>query len=209
MANPGGAGCRALLAPLLVGALAAAGCGGDAEPRPPSRTDAAAVSAASGDLDEAPPVIVPIGEIEIIDPWAKSAIGDHDAKLFFAFRNLGEADRLIGASSPIASGEARFRLVVADEGGRRVETLDHIAIPPTETPFELTEVGYYAEISGVQVPLTMGKELPVELHFERAGRADVVFPSRFHSPSLGRRIRAAVRRGDLEALRALRDPAEP
>lgn len=159
--------------------------------------------------DEPPPVIYRLGDIEVIDPWAKSAIGDHDAKLFFEFRNGGAADRLVGASSPIAAGETHFRLVVRGDAGRELRTLDHIEIPPTETPYELTEVGYYVELLGVQVPLTMGKELPVTLEFEDAGRLDVVFPSRFHSPALGRRIRAAARRGDLEALRALRDASEP
>lgn len=159
--------------------------------------------------DEEAPQVHRVGAIELIDPWAKSAIGDHDAKLFFEFRNAGEPDRLIGASSPIAAGDTRFRLVVQGEGGREVRTLESIEIPTTETPFELTEVGYYIELLEVQVPLTMGKELPVTLEFENAGRVDLVFPSRFHSPSLGRRIRAAARSGDLEALRALRDGATP
>ncbi len=158
---------------------------------------------------EPPPQVYRVGGIEVIDPWAKSAIGDHDARLFFEFRNTGEADRLISARSPIAAGETRFRLVVRGDAGREVRSLGHIEIPTTDTPFELTEIGYYVELLGVQVPLTMGKELPVTLEFERAGRVDVVFPSRFHSPSLGRRIRAAARSGDLETLRALRDASAP
>lgn len=154
--------------------------------------------------EDEPPESHTLGAIEILDPWAKSAIGVHDAKLFFEFRNSGEPDRLVAASSKVATGKTYFRLVRRD-----VETLDHIAIPPTETPFELSELGYYIEITGVSVPLVMGKEFLVELRFENAGAIEIPFTSRFHSPALGRRIRAAAKSGDLEALRALRDNAGP
>lgn len=145
------------------------------------------------------------GDLRVIDPWAKSAIGAHEAKLFFAFRNLGAPDRLVGVSSKVASGPALFHLVTRSDGKRSLQTLPHIPIPKTDTPFELSEVGYYIELGGLEVPLVMGKEFEVTLRFETAGEIAIPVTSRFHSPRLARRISEAVQSGDLEALRALRD----
>jgi periplasmic copper chaperone A len=147
-----------------------------------------------------------IGDLKLIDPWAKSAVGSgHTAKLFFEFRNLGEhADRLVKVRSPLASGSTAFYAVGVEQGNRHLEPIDAIDIPVGENAFELTEVGYYIELTGLEVPMLMGKRFPVELTFDRAGTATVEFTARFHSPKLNRRIREAASRGDVEALKALR-----
>ena len=148
------------------------------------------------------------GPLSIIDPWCKSAIGAHEARLFFQFRNAGEADALVGARSPVASGPTLLRLVRAGPEGRRLENLEQIPIPARDGPFELSEVGYFVELTELEVPLVMGSQLTVTLEFARAGSIAIPFANRFHAPSLARRIRAAIERGDLEALRSLRGPAE-
>ncbi len=150
-----------------------------------------------------------LGPIQIIDPWAKSSgTGVHAAKLFFEFRNSGDQpDKLVEARSAIASGSTSFKLVRDTELGHGIATIDGIEIPVSEKRFELTEVGYYIELGGVESPVLMGTRFPVELTFQRAGRISIEFVSRFHSPKLARRIRAAAARGDIEALKALR-PAE-
>ena len=147
-----------------------------------------------------------VGDVKIIDPWAKSAVGSgHTAKLFFEFRNLGDqADRLVKVSSPLATGSTVFYAVGVEQGNRHLDAIDAIDIPIGKNAFELTEVGYYIELTGLEVPMLMGKRFPVELTFERAGRATVEFTARFHSPKLNRRIREAASRGDVEALKALR-----
>ena len=150
-----------------------------------------------------------MGDLEIIDPWAKSAIGVPEAKLFFRFRNHGDADRLEAAESAVAGGPTYFYLVGSDDSGRSLERLGGIDIPPTDTPFELSEAGYYVELTELEVPLVMGSRFEVELRFARAGTVVVPFVNRFHSPELSRRIREAAQRGDLETLRALRDQSEP
>ena len=147
-----------------------------------------------------------IGSIQIIDPWAKSSIGGaHEVKLFFEFQNGGDqADELISARSPIASGPTSLKVVRVGGSERSVATTATIAIPASDKTFELTEVGYYIELSGLELPVLMGSRFPVELNFERAGSITVEFVARFHSPKLTRRIRDAAARGDIEALKALR-----
>ncbi len=156
-----------------------------------------------------PAEVYALGGLEIIDPWAKSAIGVHDAKLFFEFRNLGDADRLVAARSAAAAGPSYFRLATRESVDGAVQTLDSVPIPSTTTPYEFSEIGYYIELTGMEIPLVMGKQFAVELRFERAGSIAIPFTTRFHSPKLGRRIREAAQRGDLEALRTLRDQTGP
>lgn len=149
-----------------------------------------------------------VGAITIIDPWAKTTIGgSHEVKLFFEFRNGSDApDRLVGVTSLLATGPSRFRVVEVVDGERRVRDLKAIELPNSDTSFELTEVGYYLELTGLQKPILMGKRFLVELIFERAGRLTVEFTARFHSPKLTRRIREAAKRGDLEMLKELNIP---
>lgn len=148
------------------------------------------------------------GDIEIIDPWAKTSIGGaHQAKLFFEFRNHGtQADSLVNATSGLASGPTRLILVAADEKERVYRQIDAIEIPVADHTYELTEVGYFIELTGIEVPILMGRRFDVDLEFRRAGRVSVEFVARFHSPKLIRRIREAAARGDVDALKALRPP---
>lgn len=148
------------------------------------------------------------GDLEITDPWAASAIGDaHTAKIFFEFRNRGiEADQLIGARTSLAVGHT-LRLASQVAGQTQLRAIDAIEIPSGGESFELSRHGYYIELTGLTVPLTMGKQFPLELAFKRAGRMTVEVTSRFHSPKLNRRVREAARRGDTAELQRLR--AEP
>lgn len=150
-----------------------------------------------------------LGDIRIIDPWAKSSgSGAHAAKLFFEFQNRADhPDKLIDARSAIASGPTTFKLARETDAGLGVATIEGIEIPVSEKSFELTEIGYYIELSGVELPVLMGTRFPVELKFERAGSLSIEFVTRFHSPKLARRIREAAARGDIEVLKALR-PAQ-
>jgi hypothetical protein len=158
----------------------------------------AAVNAAT--LKEDEPEIFTAGAIEIIDPWARGAIGEgHSAQVFFEFRNRGAAaDRLLAARSPLARGAT----ILYSAPGQRVEA---IGIPEGGKSYELSQAGYSIELTDLEVPLTMGKRFALTLQFERAGALEVTVTSRFHSPQLARRIRDAARRGDGAALRRLRE----
>lgn len=159
-------------------------------------TNLAPARAADG---EPAPVVFRVREIEIIDPWARSILGDaHRASVFFEFRNHAKrADQLVGATSPLASGTSVLRAAPH-------RAVAQIEIPSGAQAFELSEAGYYIELNALNVPLTLGKEFPVTLHFAQAGALQVLVTSRFHSPTLARRIREAAQRGDTAALRALR-----
>ena len=144
-------------------------------------------------------------QIEITDPWAKSVVGDaNGTKVFFEFRNRGaRSDQLLGARSTLAA-RSTFRLVSQVKSGQpSIKTVRAIELPPGGEAFELSEHGYYIELSGVTAPLTMGKHFQIELEFSHASPLTIEVTSRFHSPKLSRRIRDAARRGDTATLRGL------
>ena len=146
------------------------------------------------------------GSVLIIDPWAKSQIGGaHEAKLFFEFRNKGQLpDELIAVNTPIANGDTHFIVVSASGEERQLKQVESIKFPSGPGPYELSEVGYYVEITGLETPVLMGKRFPVELTFKNAGTITIEFTARFHSPKLTRRIKEAAAAGDIDALNALR-----
>lgn len=125
--------------------------------------------------------------------------------MFFEFLNLGELDELLGVESPIAKGPAKFRLVQVGEKGRYLKTLSSIVFPKTTSPFQLSEVGYFIELTKLRTPMVLGTKFVATLNFKYAGSIDIPFTARFHSPNLSRRIREAAKRGDLQELRAIRD----
>lgn len=146
---------------------------------------------------------IQLGSLTLEDIWIKSAIGSHQAKLFFTFRNSGPGDRLIAVRSEHASGPTFFRTVTRGASGRVVGSAEAMPIPTTDHPYELTEVGHYIELTQLERPLVMGSQLAVTLEFERAGSVRLDVTNRFHSPRLARRIRQAIRANDLEKLRSL------
>jgi len=162
-------------------------------------------SAIGVDLDDAPKVYS-VGGIKISDPWAKSSgSGVHAAKLFFEFQNeADQSDELIDVQSIVASGPISFMLAQGSGASRSLATIEGIEIPVSEKSFELSEVGYYIELTGFELPVLMGTRFPVKLTFARAGSISIEFVTRFHSPKFLRRIREAATRGDIEMLKALR-----
>ncbi|MEM7468804.1 MAG: copper chaperone PCu(A)C [Pseudomonadota bacterium] len=146
-----------------------------------------------------------LGDLTITDPWAKSAIGEHNVKLFFEFQNHGDRDdQLLAFRSSINHGENRIIAVEAADGKRALSDIPALILPAGGHTFELSEIGYFLQLDGLDRPILMGSTFTVELVFERAGTIEMAFSGRFHSPKLTRRIRAAAERGDIEALRALR-----
>jgi len=147
-----------------------------------------------------------LGSVKIIDPWLKSQIGGaHKAKLFFEYRNDAQlSERLVSVSSPLARGETRFIVVGSASKQRTLSEAEVINFPGGSSSYELSEIGHYVELSGLQIPILMGKRIPVTLTFKNAGSITIDIAARFHSPKLTRRIKEAAAAGDIEALNALR-----
>jgi copper(I)-binding protein len=112
--------------------------------------------------------------IAISHPWARiQTIESREAGGFLTLNNDGpEADRLIGAESPLADKiEIQGIKVVGAQA--RMRLLEKGIGIPVGMPIELKPRGYHLLFQGVKAPLQLGQKVPVTLIFEAAGRRDV------------------------------------
>lgn len=105
-----------------------------------------------------------LGAIEIGHPWAKPSVAGK-AAIFLALANEGPAaDRLIGASSPLAAQT----VICAPDGS----TLKEIMLAP-HRPVAFRPGGKYIALSGLKQPLAAGEFFPITLRFANAGTTTV------------------------------------
>lgn len=116
------------------------------------------------------------GAIEVRAPWIRASASDPAvAGGFLTLTNSGAtADRLLSATSPVASSLAihAIKVVGGDIAMRPLE--NGLALPP-QTMIALVPRGYHLLLGGLIEPLVEGNRVPITLCFERAGQARVEF----------------------------------
>lgn len=83
----------------------------------------------------------------------------------------GEADRLVGVSTPAAKMAALHRTVEAD-GVMKMEHVDGIDVPANGA-IKMKPGGYHIMLMGLAAPLKEGDEIDLVLTFEKAGEVKV------------------------------------
>ena len=83
----------------------------------------------------------------------------------------GEADRLIGVTTPAARMAGLHRTSVVN-GVMKMEDIDSIDIPAHGT-LEMKTGGYHIMLMGLTQPLKEGEEIEITLTFEKAGEVKV------------------------------------
>ena len=106
-----------------------------------------------------------LGSIEIGHPWAEPPAGDV-AAVFMALANLGDkADRLEGASTPIAN-----TVLFQETGNQPTSAID---LPP-KLPVALRPGGRRIVLQGVKQKFAVGDAFPLTLRFAIAGSITVL-----------------------------------
>lgn len=107
-------------------------------------------------------------QITVENPWTRPT--PPSAKLaagYLTVVNAGAADRLVGASSPVAARVETH--VTRNDGGifrmRQVPGLD----VPANGRLELKPAGAHLMLVDLERPLRQGEKVPVTLRFEKAG----------------------------------------
>lgn len=99
--------------------------------------------------------------LRVIHPWTRATAADATtAVLCMKFDEVIASDRLIGASSPVASGAE----MGGEERGRAVD----VAVPEGSVT-ELHEDGVHLRLTGLRHALHAGRSYPLTLEFERSG----------------------------------------
>lgn len=125
------------------------------------------LSGCGSDPEEAKP------RIDVTRAWARAtAPGQDVGGVFLTIRNDGEAaDRLVGGTSPAASGVEIHRS--SDEGGvARMRQLKALDIPVGDS-VTLAPGDTHLMLVGLKLPLEAGKTVNVTLDFAASGKKTV------------------------------------
>jgi len=117
-----------------------------------------------------------VGDIEIGHPYAKPSLpGTTNGAAYFAtLENTGNsADRLLRASTPMATRVELHTMAVDAQGVMRMREIDGIALAPHAKIQMRPGSGMHLMLIGLKEPLKDGARLPMTLDFERAGKVEV------------------------------------
>jgi copper(I)-binding protein len=114
------------------------------------------------------------GPLLIDHPWARATVSVQKVGAgYLTIRNEGQqADRLIGARSPIVPSIEMHTHEIDAQGVARMGQLEAIELPPGAT-VELAPGGMHLMLIGLSAPLREGEDFPLTLVFERAGEVEV------------------------------------
>ncbi len=114
-----------------------------------------------------------VGDIEIREVWARSAMKGRNGAAYLEIINHGdEPDRLVAASSPTA-GRVELHTHVMAEGVMKMRPVEAIDIPAGGTVL-LKPGGFHIMLMRLQERLAPDMHIPLTLIFARAGRVEVV-----------------------------------
>ena len=117
-----------------------------------------------------------VGDIEIGHPYASPSLpGTSNGAAYFAMlENTGNAaDRLLRATTPVATRVELHTMAVDAHGVMRMRELDGIALAPHAKIRMRPGMGMHLMLVGLKAPLKDGARFPMTLEFERAGKVEV------------------------------------
>ena len=113
------------------------------------------------------------GDIAVTTPWTRAAGQGGTGAGFLTIANRGSAaDRLVGASSPIAR-VVEIHTHLREGDILRMRPVAAIDLPPGGT-VTLQPGGFHLMLIGLKEPLIQGQSVPLTLRFERAGEVQVM-----------------------------------
>jgi copper(I)-binding protein len=115
-----------------------------------------------------------VGAIEIANPWARATPkGAPVGGAYMTITNKGaEADRLIGASTPVAS-QAGVHQMSMDKGVMTMRPVQGgLEIKPGQTVV-LNPGSFHVMMTGLKQPMTQGQHVKATLEFAKAGKLDL------------------------------------
>ena len=113
------------------------------------------------------------GDVRVRHPWTRpTPPGATVAAGYLEIRNSGRtADRLAGASSPVAAA-VEMHVMTREGDVVKMREVQSIEIPARQR-FALDPKGSHLMLIGLKKPLAKGERVPLTLRFERAGEIRV------------------------------------
>ncbi len=117
----------------------------------------------------------PAPGIEVSQPWARATAGaGRSAAVYFTLRDHGAADRLTGASTPVA-GMAMLHESTESNGVAHMRMLNAIELLP-EHDTVLRPGGLHLMLTGLNGPLRQGQTFSLTLTFAHAAPVTLTVP---------------------------------
>ena len=110
--------------------------------------------------------------LEVTDAWTRDSIGSTANAAVFMTISSGIADRLIGASTPVAK-TTDLMTMAGGNGAMGMHYLKAIDIPAA-APVSLNAGGLHIWLADLNEPLKAGQTFPLVLEFENAGERRVI-----------------------------------
>jgi len=117
-----------------------------------------------------------VGDIAIGHPYATPSIAgtSNGAAYLASIENKGAAgDRLVRASTPMASRVEIHTMTLDAQGVMRMREIDGIALAPKAKVQMKPGAGLHLMLIGLKEPLKEDATFPMTLEFERAGKVEV------------------------------------
>jgi copper(I)-binding protein len=105
--------------------------------------------------------------ISVEHVWARATAGAATTgAVYLTVTDNGQADRMIGASTPVAAS-AQLHETIDDHGVMEMRPLGEVVLDPGK-PVNFKPGGYHVMLTGLKAPLHAGDRFPLTLKFEHA-----------------------------------------
>jgi len=107
-------------------------------------------------------------QVTVDTPWSRATPpGAKVGAGFMTLKNAGDADRVVGASSPVA-GRVEMHVTVREGDVMKMRQVQGFELPAGGT-FELKPGGAHLMLMGLKRPLAKGEKVPLTLKLEKGG----------------------------------------
>ena len=110
-------------------------------------------------------------KLEVRDAWTRDTVGRAANAAIFMGITSQRADRLVGASTPIAQ-KTDLMTIAGGNGAMEMQYVQGIDIPANK-PVSLNSGGLHVWLADLKQPLRAGQTFPLFLKFEKAGQRQV------------------------------------
>ena len=113
-----------------------------------------------------------VAQVKVEAAWARPTVQGQTVGGAYLTLQSAQADRLLGASTPVA-GSVELHRMSMDGDVMRMRSLDAIDLPAGRS-VALKPGGTHLMLVGLKAPLKAGEKFPLKLRFEKAGEVEVV-----------------------------------
>ena len=124
------------------------------------------------------------GDIRVSDPYARAVPpGQPNSAVFMTLVNSSKENRALVAAETPSAGVVELHTHINEGGMMKMRKVDKIEIPAGQT-VTLKPGGLHVMLIGLKEPLEPGKEVHMNLIFDKGGKEHIMAPVRAIAPPM-------------------------